>query len=160
MEYRETTRYIWLVHSSVELVSALDLTTFYRLQNTQSGSQWDGLRHYGVIEHGVLYNNTVAASLPDGRIPVPDPNIIEPSHAKLGMQSTSDLSSALNPVVGFWSNAASRTWCERPHSINCDGAYICISINCQMGAHSRIFIGAAHGTASDPNPSSRALMDP
>lgn len=24
--------------------------------NTQSGSQWDGLRHFGVVEHGVFYN--------------------------------------------------------------------------------------------------------
>jgi hypothetical protein len=124
-------------------------------------SMWWGSKNPSAIAlNTVVYRSTVAASLPDGRIPVPDPNIIEPSHAKLGMQSTSDLSSALNPVVGFWSNAASRTWCERPHSINCDGAYICIPINCQMGAHSRIFIGVAHGTASDPNPSSRALMDP
>ena len=25
-------------------------------QNSQSGSQWDGLRHYGITEHGVFYN--------------------------------------------------------------------------------------------------------
>ncbi|KAF4615522.1 hypothetical protein D9613_003500 [Agrocybe pediades] len=27
--------------------------------NTQSGSQWDGMRHYGLIEHGVFYNKQV-----------------------------------------------------------------------------------------------------
>lgn len=27
-----------------------------RGQNTQSGSQWDGLRHFGILDHGVYYN--------------------------------------------------------------------------------------------------------
>jgi len=27
-----------------------------RLQNTQSGTQWDGMRHFGILEHGVFYN--------------------------------------------------------------------------------------------------------
>jgi hypothetical protein len=26
------------------------------LQNTQSGTQWDGLRHFPILEHGVFYN--------------------------------------------------------------------------------------------------------
>ena len=26
------------------------------LQNTQSGSQWDGLKHFGILEHGMYYN--------------------------------------------------------------------------------------------------------
>ncbi|KAF9481289.1 hypothetical protein BDN70DRAFT_547674 [Pholiota conissans] len=55
--------------------------------NSQSGSQWDGLRHYGLIEHGVFYNNTNALSLPEGVIPAPDPSAITPSHSKLGMQN-------------------------------------------------------------------------
>lgn len=25
-------------------------------QNTQSGTQWDGLRHFGILEHEVFYN--------------------------------------------------------------------------------------------------------
>lgn len=55
--------------------------------NSQSGSQWDGLRHYGIIEHDVFYNNTDAKSLPSGLIPLPNPNDIDPMHARLGMQN-------------------------------------------------------------------------
>ena len=29
---------------------------FLSTQNTQSGSQWDGLRHFGILEHGMYYN--------------------------------------------------------------------------------------------------------
>lgn len=33
-------------------------------QNTQSGSQWDGLRHYGLLEHRIFYNKCVSPGLP------------------------------------------------------------------------------------------------
>ncbi|KAF8162656.1 hypothetical protein B0H34DRAFT_289049 [Crassisporium funariophilum] len=55
--------------------------------NTQSGSQWDGLRHYGLVEHGVFYNNTDAKSLPSGILPLPNPNDIDPNHARIGIQN-------------------------------------------------------------------------
>ncbi|KAF9033111.1 hypothetical protein BJ165DRAFT_1515714 [Panaeolus papilionaceus] len=55
--------------------------------NSQSGSQWDGLRHYGIAEHGVFYNNTPAKSLPGGRIPIPNPNEIDVNHSRIGMQN-------------------------------------------------------------------------
>ncbi|KAF9559510.1 hypothetical protein CPC08DRAFT_708803 [Agrocybe pediades] len=55
--------------------------------NTQSGSQWDGMRHYGLIEHGVFYNNTDAKSLPAGVIPLPDPSQIDPILTRVGMQN-------------------------------------------------------------------------
>jgi len=55
--------------------------------NSQSGSQWDGLRHYGIIEHGVFYNNTDAKSLPSGVIPLANPNDIDPIHTRLGIQN-------------------------------------------------------------------------
>ncbi|TFK35464.1 hypothetical protein BDQ12DRAFT_759712 [Crucibulum laeve] len=55
--------------------------------NTQSGSQWDGLRHFGILEHKVFYNNTLAHSIPAGIIPIPNPNDIDPNHAKIGMQN-------------------------------------------------------------------------
>jgi len=55
--------------------------------NSQSGSQWDGMRHYGLLEHGVFYNNTDALSLPGGIIPMPDPNAINPNLSKIGIQN-------------------------------------------------------------------------
>ncbi|TFK68628.1 hypothetical protein BDN72DRAFT_662460 [Pluteus cervinus] len=55
--------------------------------NTQSGTQWDGLRHFPVIEHAVFYNNTPCDSLPLGTIPLPDPNDIDPILAKIGIQN-------------------------------------------------------------------------
>lgn len=54
--------------------------------NSQSGSQWDGLRHFGIIEHGVFYNNTDAKSLPEGILSIPNPNDIDPNHTKIGIQ--------------------------------------------------------------------------
>ena len=32
-------------------------------QNTQSGSQWDGLRHFGFLEHRIFYNKYGAFKL-------------------------------------------------------------------------------------------------
>ncbi|KAG5735472.1 hypothetical protein E4T56_gene12858 [Termitomyces sp. T112] len=58
--------------------------------NTQSGSQWDGLRHYGVVDHGVYYNNTPGLSLPVGVAPMPNPTAIDPSETKLGIQNWAD----------------------------------------------------------------------
>ncbi|KAF7298292.1 Serine/threonine protein kinase PRP4 [Mycena kentingensis (nom. inval.)] len=55
--------------------------------NTQSGTQWDGLRHVPIIEHGVFYNNTPVDSLARGIIPLPDPGKVDPAHAKLGIQN-------------------------------------------------------------------------
>ncbi|KJA15190.1 hypothetical protein HYPSUDRAFT_397643 [Hypholoma sublateritium FD-334 SS-4] len=55
--------------------------------NSQSGSQWDGMRHYGIIEHGVFYNNTDALSLTEGIVPIPDPNTIDPNLSKIGIQN-------------------------------------------------------------------------
>lgn len=55
--------------------------------NTQSGSQWDGMRHFGVVEHGVFYNNTSALSLPIGINEHNDPHAIGEEHKKLGMQN-------------------------------------------------------------------------
>jgi len=55
--------------------------------NSQSGSQWDGMRHYGIIEHGVFYNNTDAKSMPAGVIPLPNPNDIDQSLTRIGIQN-------------------------------------------------------------------------
>ncbi|KAF8638832.1 hypothetical protein AX17_001890 [Amanita inopinata Kibby_2008] len=55
--------------------------------NTQSGTQWDGPRHFGIVEHGVLYNNTPVASLPVGVNPLPDPHKIDPNISRIGIQN-------------------------------------------------------------------------
>ncbi|PFH53529.1 hypothetical protein AMATHDRAFT_73341 [Amanita thiersii Skay4041] len=55
--------------------------------NTQSGTQWDGLRHFGLVEHGVFYNNTPISSLPMGRVPLPNPHEIDPILMKNGIQN-------------------------------------------------------------------------
>lgn len=55
--------------------------------NTQSGTQWDGMRHFGIIEHGMFYNGTPATSLPHGVNDHPDPNKIGEEHKKLGIQN-------------------------------------------------------------------------
>jgi hypothetical protein len=55
--------------------------------NTQSGSQWDGLRHFGVLDHGVFYNGVQASSIPTGSIDCADPAAIDPLNLKLGIQN-------------------------------------------------------------------------
>jgi len=55
--------------------------------NTQSGSQWDGLRHFGLQDHGIFYNNTPAESMAGGFIPIHDPCAIDPSMAHIGIQN-------------------------------------------------------------------------
>ncbi|RDB19228.1 hypothetical protein Hypma_013552 [Hypsizygus marmoreus] len=55
--------------------------------NTQSGTQWDGMRHFGIVEHGVFYNNTSGASLPLGIVPMPDPTDIDPALKNIGIQN-------------------------------------------------------------------------
>ncbi|KAF7359051.1 Serine/threonine protein kinase PRP4 [Mycena sanguinolenta] len=56
-------------------------------QNTQSGTQWDGMRHFPLLEHGVFYNNTPGSSLPHGIRPLPNPHEIDPAHARIGIQN-------------------------------------------------------------------------
>ncbi|EKM56139.1 uncharacterized protein PHACADRAFT_196192 [Phanerochaete carnosa HHB-10118-sp] len=52
--------------------------------NTQSGSQWDGLRHYGVFGgHNVFYNNTPAASIAQGHFFISDPDELEKNKHKI-----------------------------------------------------------------------------
>lgn len=46
--------------------------------NTQSGSQWDGMRHFGVFGgHNVFYNNTPASSFARGHFFISDPEELE-----------------------------------------------------------------------------------
>jgi kynurenine formamidase len=55
--------------------------------NTQSGTQWDGMRHFALLEHGVFYNNIPALSLPHGILPLANPHEIDPAHARIGIQN-------------------------------------------------------------------------
>lgn len=58
--------------------------------NTQSGTQWDGLRHFGILEHGVFYNNTPAEAIPTGSIQLTGPQDIDPSLRRIGIQNWAD----------------------------------------------------------------------
>ncbi|KAJ8595833.1 hypothetical protein M405DRAFT_782599 [Rhizopogon salebrosus TDB-379] len=55
--------------------------------NTQSGSQWDGLKHYGLTDYNVFYNNTPADALSEGEMEIHDPSEIDYSKIKLGMHN-------------------------------------------------------------------------
>ncbi|KAJ7041919.1 putative cyclase-domain-containing protein [Mycena alexandri] len=55
--------------------------------NTQSGTQWDGMRHFPILEHGVFYNNIPGSTLPHGIHPMPNPHQIDPAHARIGIQN-------------------------------------------------------------------------
>ncbi|KAG8217154.1 hypothetical protein J3R82DRAFT_5213 [Butyriboletus roseoflavus] len=57
--------------------------------NTQSGSQWDGLKHYGLRDYNVFYNNTPADSLSEGEMEIHDPSEIDHARVKLGMHNWS-----------------------------------------------------------------------
>uniref|UniRef100_A0A0W0GDE6 Cyclase family protein n=1 Tax=Moniliophthora roreri TaxID=221103 RepID=A0A0W0GDE6_MONRR len=54
--------------------------------NTQSGSQWDGLRHFGLMDHGVFYNDIHMDTMSGGVIPIADPKNIDPALARIGIQ--------------------------------------------------------------------------
>ncbi|CAL1708206.1 unnamed protein product [Somion occarium] len=55
--------------------------------NTQSGTQWDGLKHFGIEEHKIFYNNTSTESLYRGQLSLPDPSTIDPNLIKLGIHN-------------------------------------------------------------------------
>ncbi|KIJ98038.1 hypothetical protein K443DRAFT_681087 [Laccaria amethystina LaAM-08-1] len=55
--------------------------------NTQSGTQWDGMRHFGVLEHKVYYQGVSASDVPAGPLHLPDPNAIDLVNANLGIQN-------------------------------------------------------------------------
>ncbi|KAL0065923.1 hypothetical protein AAF712_007049 [Marasmius tenuissimus] len=59
-------------------------------QNTQSGSQWDGLRHFGLMEHGVFYNNIHMDTMVGGVVPLADPKNIDSALARIGIQNWAD----------------------------------------------------------------------
>ncbi|KZS89845.1 hypothetical protein SISNIDRAFT_458521 [Sistotremastrum niveocremeum HHB9708] len=56
--------------------------------NTQSGTQWDGLRHFGINAHGVIYNNHPISAIKTGEACVmDDPTKIDPDLIKFGIHN-------------------------------------------------------------------------
>ncbi|KAK7040324.1 hypothetical protein VNI00_009792 [Paramarasmius palmivorus] len=77
-----------LTEEVVKKAASEEIKTSYIAQlNTQSGSQWDGLRHFGLMEHGVFYNNVHMDTMTGGVVPLTDPKNIDPAFAKIGIQS-------------------------------------------------------------------------
>ncbi|KAH9890457.1 putative cyclase-domain-containing protein [Cubamyces lactineus] len=55
--------------------------------NTQSGTQWDGLKHFGLLEHGVFYQNTPATFFQTGKIKISNPTDVDPELIKFGIHN-------------------------------------------------------------------------
>ncbi|KAI0628853.1 hypothetical protein C8Q77DRAFT_343562 [Trametes polyzona] len=55
--------------------------------NTQSGSQWDGLKHFGLLKHGLFYQGTPANFFQNGHITIPDPTNVDPELIKFGIHN-------------------------------------------------------------------------
>ncbi|THH21240.1 hypothetical protein EUX98_g8424 [Antrodiella citrinella] len=55
--------------------------------NTQSGTQWDGLKHHGVAKHAVFYNNTVASALHKGELDIADTGNVDKASIRLGIHN-------------------------------------------------------------------------
>ncbi|KAH9857445.1 hypothetical protein C2E23DRAFT_881056 [Lenzites betulinus] len=55
--------------------------------NTQSGTQWDGLKHFGLTQHGLFYQGTPASAFQSGNIRIPDPTNIDPDLIKFGIHN-------------------------------------------------------------------------
>ncbi|PAV23994.1 hypothetical protein PNOK_0106200 [Pyrrhoderma noxium] len=55
--------------------------------NSQSGSQWDGLRHFGVTPHGVFYQNTPSTFFKMGKVENSDPLKVDQEAIKYGIHN-------------------------------------------------------------------------
>ncbi|PCH38510.1 hypothetical protein WOLCODRAFT_130933 [Wolfiporia cocos MD-104 SS10] len=55
--------------------------------NTQSGTQWDGLKHFGVLEHGVFYQNTPIDFFKYGHLTLENHSQIDPQLIKYGIHN-------------------------------------------------------------------------
>ncbi|KAI5474194.1 hypothetical protein MNV49_003974 [Pseudohyphozyma bogoriensis] len=58
--------------------------------NDQSGTQWDGLRHFGLLNEGFFYGNTPATDIKGGELDVSDPLKVKAESVKLGIQHWSN----------------------------------------------------------------------
>ncbi|KZT11176.1 uncharacterized protein LAESUDRAFT_754864 [Laetiporus sulphureus 93-53] len=55
--------------------------------NTQSGTQWDGLRHFGVHKYDVFYQNTPSEFFQRGHIVISDPDNVDRQLIKYGIHN-------------------------------------------------------------------------
>lgn len=55
--------------------------------NTQSGTQWDGLRHFGCCQQKVFYGGLSVDSVPAITLDTTDPLAIKPEDIRLGMHN-------------------------------------------------------------------------
>ncbi|KAI0312333.1 hypothetical protein OF83DRAFT_1067370 [Amylostereum chailletii] len=55
--------------------------------NSQSSTQWDGVKHFPLLEHGVIYGGISAEGLPAGHFPMPDPLKVDPELIKMGIHN-------------------------------------------------------------------------
>ncbi|KAI0728868.1 hypothetical protein C8Q72DRAFT_916485 [Fomitopsis betulina] len=55
--------------------------------NTQSGSQWDGLRHFGLLEHHIFYQNTPADFFRTGALVSDYPDKVDHDFVKYGIHN-------------------------------------------------------------------------
>ncbi|KAH9842434.1 uncharacterized protein C8Q71DRAFT_202860 [Rhodofomes roseus] len=55
--------------------------------NTQSGSQWDGLRHFGLLEHQIFYNNTPSEFFKTGSLVQDFPDKVDNDFIKYGIHN-------------------------------------------------------------------------
>ena len=56
-------------------------------QNTQSGTQGDGLKHFGLLQHGLFYQGTAASFFKNGKIKIVSPTDVDPELIKYGIHS-------------------------------------------------------------------------
>ncbi|KAI0373444.1 hypothetical protein BV20DRAFT_736799 [Pilatotrama ljubarskyi] len=55
--------------------------------NTQSGTQWDGLKHFGLVHHGLFYQGTPASFFKSGNLNVTNPTDVDPELIKYGIHN-------------------------------------------------------------------------
>ncbi|KAI0373111.1 hypothetical protein BV20DRAFT_1050031 [Pilatotrama ljubarskyi] len=55
--------------------------------NTQSGTQWDGLKHFGLLHHGLFYQGTPASFFKRGNLGVTNPTDVDPELIKYGIHN-------------------------------------------------------------------------
>ncbi|KAI0823830.1 hypothetical protein BC628DRAFT_1420575 [Trametes gibbosa] len=55
--------------------------------NTQSGTQWDGIKHFGLVHHGLFYQGTPASFFKSGNLNITNPSDIDPELIKYGIHN-------------------------------------------------------------------------
>ncbi|KIJ31836.1 hypothetical protein M422DRAFT_185389 [Sphaerobolus stellatus SS14] len=55
--------------------------------NTQSGTQWDGLRHFGIFSEKCFYQGVPASEIPQGVSNISDPTNVDKQAIKLGIHN-------------------------------------------------------------------------